>query len=216
MIGLTWEGIQERVPEHLRGAAHRLFDLGYEVNYRRQQPNRRRRKVPREVIDAENDDFTQLRIMIKWLSPQEPLLLLKGSVRDDEGEQLRLFDLNDMGEFWSFAESNGLCPCGKRLLTKRSARAIVGRARRTYASSGADRRDKVGMYPCSRWRDFFHVTSNPFPKALRSRSGQVRRGGRDAEVVGCPAGQGEGGHQDAVRQRESSMAERGAGGLYPA
>lgn len=161
MIGFARQGIATHIPEHLRAAALRLFDLDYEVNYRTVQPNpKKSRTVPREVLDAQNESFTQLRLTVAWTLTRGPLLTLKGSVRDAEGEQLKLIALDGMDAFWSFAESEGMCPCEGRVLTERSARSIVNRARRHGSS--------VGMYRCSGWTEFFHVTDNPYPKKMRS------------------------------------------------
>jgi hypothetical protein len=161
MIGLARQSIATYVPEHLQAEAFRLFDLGYEVNYRTVRPNpKKSRTVPREVLDAQNENFTQLRLTVAWTLTRGPLLTLEGSVRDAEGEQLKLITLDGMEAFWAFAESEGLCPCGGRVLTERSARSIVGRARRHG--------DDVDMYRCSGWTEFFHVTDNPYPKKMRS------------------------------------------------
>lgn len=163
MIGLSRQSIATYIPEHLRTEAFHLFDLGYEVNYRTVRPNpKKSRTVPREVLDAQNENFTQLRLTVAWTLTRGPLLTLEGSIRDAEGEQLKLIPLDDMDAFWAFAESEGGCPCGSGLLTERSARSIVNRARRRRHGNNVD------MYRCSTWTEFFHVTDNPYPKKMRS------------------------------------------------
>jgi len=162
VIGLSREGIREYVPEVLQDVAFRLLDLGYEVNYRKVPPRpKKSRRVWREVVDAENDNFTHLRMTVIWALTRGPLLVLQGSSRDIEGEQLKFIPLDAVDDFWNFAESNGRCPCGGKVLTERSARAIVTRARKGGVAD-------ADMYACSGWPQFFHVTANPYPKVLRS------------------------------------------------
>lgn len=158
MIGLTRQNIQIYVPKHLRSQALRLHDLGYEVNYRTVHSNpKKSHKARREVIDARNKSFTQLRLTVVWAAVKGPLLVLEGSVRDATGAQLNLFEIDNVDDFWEFAESGGKCPCGQVALSERSAKATLI----TFPHQKTPGEGSVGkegrMYPCSRWRSVFHV-----------------------------------------------------------
>lgn len=111
MVGLTEQGIRSYMPEHLHGIALRLHGLGYEVNYRKLSPNpKKSRKSPREFVEAENANFTQLRLTITWTQAQGPLIRMEGSVRNSRGDQAKLFEIRDMDSFWAFAESGRRLP----------------------------------------------------------------------------------------------------------
>lgn len=106
MLGLTEAGIHARVPEHLRDVALRLYRLGYGVSYRVQRPAKSRKSV-REVIDAIDEEFVQLRLTVIWPDGGDPILVPQGATRDERRSQVKLSGFTGMDEFWSFAENRG-------------------------------------------------------------------------------------------------------------
>lgn len=153
MIGLPEQGIRSFVPEHLQDVAHRLFGLDYEVNYRKLLPRpKKSRPSMREIVYAQNADFTQARLMVIYPASQgpvshSPVTVLQGSVRDPLGDQLGLFEIDGLETFWTFAEENGQCPCGDQMYSETSARTVIARSRGR------------SMHACpTQWATVYHLT----------------------------------------------------------
>lgn len=127
VYGITRERIQTYVPEHFRDTALRLFDLGYEVNFRKQYPNpKKSRMTAREILEAENRDFVQIQLTRVHVLNKGLVTLLAGSVRDYSGNQLKKFPLDGMDQLWRFAENGGRCSCGLNPLSEGSAAKLSG------------------------------------------------------------------------------------------
>lgn len=142
---------QEPIPDYLKDTASRLANLGYEVNFRKLAPNHNKgRKSSREILSADRTDFMLVRVTMWWSVERGPQIRMEGSFRDVERDQVKLFEIEEVKDFWIFAEGEGQCPCADPGMSESTAIRIVNR----QAEQGL----KVRKQPCPIWRTVFHVS----------------------------------------------------------
>lgn len=152
--------IRAFVSQHLQDPALRASRLGYDVTYSRtasKEPDARWRY--REILNGRNKDFTKIRLVITWMKSGNPEIEWLGSVRDQGGLEMKFFNLREPSYFWMFAESNGKCPCGKKIFSQSGASEVVDNCTRKRIFEGSVKRKEDRFYNCHILRDVFHVTS---------------------------------------------------------
>jgi hypothetical protein len=139
----------------IRDVSERLYLLGYDVNYKRLSPSKKKsRTSPRDVVHAQNSWFTQAVVTVIYPPAKDPLVVLQGSVRDPEGDQLGRFEIADLESLWRFVEENGQCPCGEQMYSETSARKVIARSLHRRGNRGDERR----MTACpAGWATVFHL-----------------------------------------------------------
>lgn len=153
MSSAVEEVVLAYVPEYFRDAATRIVGLGYDIHHRNQEPHPRRRKSPREYLEAQNESYTQLRMTVYWTERRGPIVRYQGSVRDRCGYQLPKFDLGP-DEFWAFAESGGQCPCRLPMYSEAGARKALDQLRRRGRQSG------LRPQSCRAWPSVQHIRTS--------------------------------------------------------